>query len=40
MRGEDWKEFGKFERNTGGLGEIKAGRKCVEDMFREFRVQK
>ena len=25
VRGDDWKEFGVFERNTGGLGEIVAG---------------
>ena len=31
VRGEDWKEFSGFERNTGGLGEIVAGRRGVED---------
>ena len=31
VRGEDWKKFGGFERNTGGLGEIVSGRRGVED---------
>ena len=43
LRGEDWKEFSGFERNAGGLGDIVAGRRGVEDIhvlcIREFRVQ-
>ena len=29
VKGEDWKEFSGFERNTDGLGEIEAGRRGV-----------
>ena len=32
VRGEDFKEFGRFDRNKDGLGEIEAGRRGVEDM--------
>ena len=33
MRGEDWKEFSGFERNTRGLREFVAGRRGVEDRY-------
>ena len=32
VTGENWKEFDGFERNTGGLGEIAAGRRGLEDI--------
>ena len=32
MTGENWKEFGGFERNTGGLEEITAVRRGLEDI--------
>ena len=39
-RGEDWKEFSEFERNTDGSGDIVAGRRGVKDIIiTEFRVQ-
>ena len=36
VRGEDWKEFGRFERNTCGLREIVLGRRGVEDRYENL----
>ena len=40
VRGEDWKEFSGFERNTGALGEIVAGRRGVEHGYENLECKR
>ena len=40
VKGEDRREFGRFKRNTDGLGGIVAGRRGVEDIEKSLEYKR